>query len=739
VDSTSSPDVNPPSPASLWKQHRFWLAVMVVAFFTVSLYLGVCAYDDLATSNGTDAGIITQAVSSTATGHNLPFYEAYDCVVKSRCSFLTVHPGFVLYAAVPFYDLAPATTTLMALRAALVAGAAIPLYALTRRATGSPGKGLLAAGLFLVWAPSMIGDAFSTHLESLLPIELFTLVALWQVGRYRLALLAALLSFLTLEVYPLFTFLVGAFFLIPYVDRWLRRRWSGWRHRTGSDVGPNPRLARIGSGIREAWRVRELRYLLVLMVSSVVAYVLLALWLNVWGHQVFGIRAPVLPPGWAGWFSNNSSPGIHPLGVILTSHQTLSTAEYWLVLYALVGFLPLLSPRALVLSVPWIGWTFLTDSSRFATIGTQYSMIAMAPIFVGLAYGLVRVQLGRPEPTVAASSSVPPAAPAPPTTRRARWRRRLPSARYAWAGVLVVVIVGNGLLAPIDPVLPALGFNPPPPFETGYFNHPTVIDASYQWMQQLIATLPRNATIDVSEYILPLLANYPHAYYLSDRDQQNLSNLPFNLTGGPQYVLVSAAELVDLGMNFSRNVSNPAEYGLRAYVASTLLGPVLLYEKSYAGTAERFGPAAAPVPSSYGPSSGLRPGGKGVVAANSSSPSGIVIQSLNQTNRSGQVWTGAEEFLWPANYTVDVSVVLSGSNLTRHPTAHALRVEVDGFGALLANETYLASEFVPGAWTTLSINITVANPVPEVDVNGFLESDLFSLAVASVAFHPLAS
>jgi uncharacterized membrane protein len=119
--------------------------VFVIAFFVFSLYSGIVAYADLQTQNSIDTGIFTQALASTIHGHVAPYYESYDCMVKARCSFLLVHPGLVLYAAVPFYALVPSTLTLFALRAFCVATAAIPLYWLTRRITGSPWKGLLAA------------------------------------------------------------------------------------------------------------------------------------------------------------------------------------------------------------------------------------------------------------------------------------------------------------------------------------------------------------------------------------------------------------------------------------------------------------------------------------------------------------------------------------------------------------------------------------------------------------------
>ncbi len=132
----------------------------MLGFWAFALYSATVAYSNLQIPNAGDAGIITQAVASTAHGNAPAFYESYDCMVKGRCSLLLVHPGFVLYAAVPFYALDPSVTTLFALQAAAVGLAAVPLYVLTRRLTGSAAKGLLVSGVFLVWAPTFPAHAF---------------------------------------------------------------------------------------------------------------------------------------------------------------------------------------------------------------------------------------------------------------------------------------------------------------------------------------------------------------------------------------------------------------------------------------------------------------------------------------------------------------------------------------------------------------------------------------------------
>jgi uncharacterized membrane protein len=727
VATRPTPDSLPTPP--LWRRPRFWLIVMVVGFYAISLYAGVASYADLQTQNSTDAGIFTQAVASATFGHAPPFYESYDCVVKARCSFLIVHPGFVLYAALPVYALFPSTVTLMALRAALVAGAAIPLYWLTRQVTKSPWKGLLAAGLFLVWAPSFVGDAFSVHLESLLPIELFSLAALWVAGRYRLALGVAAVTFLTFEVFPLFTFVVGVFFLFPYIQRAVRSEWDRWRAPDPENRPSALFLSRGWRWTRETLRVREVRYCLVLMAASAVAYVILVLFMNIWGHQLLGVAAPPLPPGIRGIFWNNSSPpGQYPL-TILTTPQTITNAEYWLLLLALVGFIPLLVPRTLILYLPWMGWTFISDSYRFTTLGHQYSLIAAAPIFIGLAYGLTRVPLFEPPSTAPSAEE----SPSPGTPSRRPWSPGRSSQSVAWAGVLIVVIGANLLLAPINPILPSLGLVPGEPFEPNYFDHSLAISPSFVPLERLVGSIPSGAFVGASAAIFPLVANDPHAYVLLGAAHANLTHLPFDTVGAPQYVLLTPAALGMLGPSLEKNVSNATDWGLRAYVGSTVLGPALLYEKAYSGTAQLYGPPLPPINATYGPGTGLVAGPRGVVGSNASSPSGRVIESLDEVDRAGLVWKGPDVFFTPGEYVAEVHVAMSGQNLSMHPGAGVLRVQVSDFGGLAANESYPASDFQSGEWTDLTFNFTLSGPVPDVNVNGYLESDELSATVAWVS------
>ena len=710
----------------IWKHPLFWLALMVAGFFAVSLYAGIVAYDNLSTHNSGDAGLVTQAVSSTTFGQHAPFYESYDCMYKDRCSFMLVHPGFVLTLASPFYAVAPSTITLFALRSAFVALAAVPLYWLTRQVTQSQAKALLAAGLYLVWAPTLAGDAFSLHLESLLPVELLTLTALWQSGRYRWGLLAALAAFFTLEIAPVFVFLIGAFFLLPYAERWVRRRWQRLRARTKAAPSGEPTKTAWTAAVRAALQTREVRYTLFLMASSLVAFVVLFTFMNIWGYWVLGVPPHSIPAGVSGVFYDGSTGAAHSYTLVslLLSHETQYNLDYWLLLYGLLAFIPLLAPRALVISIPWIGWTFLTDSSRFTLIGHQYTLLAAGPLFIGLAYGLRRVPFGgtRPPASETAPSGTAPSGSADATTRRRRWRSRAVS--YTVVSILAVVVVANVLFSPIDPVLPDIGYSLPHGFASDYF-HNLTIWPGLSWAEQLVSSIPRGASIAAANVLMPLVANDPNAFDVEPNiqpfaDTQETANLPFNVSQGPDYVFLPLVFFDSLKLPFVQNLSDPNHYGLRGFVGTTAIGPLLLYELYYSGSAVRYGPPLSGLTASYWPDNGLAPGPIGREVTSDSAPTGEMIRSIPGINTTGEVWTGPGMFLAPGNYSLVVDASADGAGLHSDPQQPGLGLVVQGWGVTLLNDTFPASTFAPGKWINLTVNFSVSEPLPEVMVEGFL-------------------
>jgi uncharacterized membrane protein len=725
--------------SGFWRRPLLWLALMTVAFVAFTTYAGVVAYDNFQTHNASDVGIVTQAMASTTFGHHAPFYESFDCAIKDRCSFLLVHPGLVLYAAVPFYALAPTSVTLFALQAVAVGAGALPLYWLTRQVSKSAPVALFAAGLYLVWAPLFAETAFSLHLECLLPVELLGVAALWQAGRYRWGLLLALASFLSFEIAPVFVFLIGAFFLVPYLREPGPGRSGQGAPDSGSTHGRTWTLEHWRAQWRAAMGRAEVRYSVALMACALGATLVIYSFMNVWGSSLLGVRPTVVAPGAAGFFYNSSTTPIQSFGFIVSSGQTGTTLEYWLILFAFAGFLPWLAPRSFVLTGPWIAYSFLTDNSKFSSIGLHTTLVVIGPLFIGVAYGL-----GRLTSWWTATPSVPDSPGTAFSSRRDRALRGRgrPAPRGLKAGIgaaLMAVVVANVLFSPVNPILPDLGYHPGAPFIADYFDNSLTIQPGLAWTEELVAHIPENATIAATTSVFPVLANRPFAVVMEGNiwpwgDAASLARLPFNVTDGPQYVLTPASGLSSLPGYVKVNLSDPARYGLSGYVTSTAQGPLVLYEAGFSGAAAAFGPPLAPARAEWWPSQGLRAGPGGTVQTDTSAEYGEVIQSRSGANSSASVWTGPGGFLAPGAYSIRIVVWAGG--LGPNPETPVLKIVGAGFDTSSWNATFDRSDFTLGSWTNLTENLTLTNPVPAFELEGFVLQSTASIEIASEMIEP---
>ena len=157
---------------------------------------------------------------------------------------------------------------------------------------------------------------------------------------------------------------------------------------------------------------------LALMVGSLVAYIFLHEFVQ---YSGWFLDLPALPTSYHIGLNQ-------PIHAISFSLSTVTAAlqqklSYWLVLFATLGFIPFLAPRALVIIGPWFAFTFVGLGVGLHTLGNHYAFIAGAVLFVGFVYGLER--LHRWSRSWRAPAPVPVEEPGTPEDRGpTRWRKR---------------------------------------------------------------------------------------------------------------------------------------------------------------------------------------------------------------------------------------------------------------------------------------------------------------------------
>ena len=707
----------------------YWVVLALVAYaaiaFTFSwlraLNFGLTTWDD---------GIYQQALWSTA--HGRPFWETPDYETGGFSSLLQVHSVFLLYLVVPLYAAFPSPWTLLALQAAVVAIAAVPLYLLARDLTGSGHWGMLAALAYLVWTPTLGANLYDFHAEAFLPLEVFTVVLLWNRGRYAWGFVATAIACLTFELAPILLFFVGVLFLLPSSATWAHW-WALLR-------AGRPRARAFRQVLSEAVQKLASRRgmcCLGLLLATAAAYELLVLvrqdYLSAW----LGIGA--YPAHAFGYVAGTTPAGLQ-LSASYLAYSFGTKIESWLVFLALLGFVPLFAPRTLVLSIPWLVFSFFIGDANYVAFGYQYGFIVGSGLLVGFAFGLVpiahwvdgrRPADRRPAPRAEIEAWV--------ASVDARSSRRVRRRAIVLCGIAVVVAL-NLALSPTDPLLEnapygaaySFSFTPAPGFGA---------------VERLVTLLPANAEVLATTDLFPFVANDVNAYSFIYATNQN-PLLPFNVTSEPPYVLISWSQSYLLPTWIESTVYNPGVYGVLGIVWSTPDGAVVLFELHYHGPATSFDLPPSVVGTYYGgspPASGpysgaIYPGGSGSLETLPSSPGGAAVVAT--PGEEGLVGSGPGVDLPVGNYSIRVLVSAWAWDPATPPPGAEPVLTVDSnvwpqpdwfdrtytYGEL-ENGT---SEGGPGPWTTIEFNVTVVEPSLGFEVRGWSTSLGAIVAIGSV-------
>jgi uncharacterized membrane protein len=671
-----------------------WLWVAVGLYFVVSFSLSWLRAAELETTTW-DQGLYQQALWSTA--HGRTFYEAADLETGGYRSLLQVHTVLLLYLLVPLYNALPYQTTLFAVQSLVVAAASVPLYFLARDLTRSDRLALVAAVLFLAWTPTLSSTLYDFHAEAFLPIELFAVVLFWERERYLVGALVAGVAFATFELAPVLLAFVALFFLLPFR--------GPTRDGTASPDGEDG--AR-GSRFRTALSTPRVRASLFLLAASVAAYSLLVYYRVDWLQASLGTSTVLLPShGYVIGFT----PGGLDLSVANLSVGFEAKVTYWVVILALLGFVPLLAPRALLVTVPWFVFTLLSPTTTYVELGFQYGFVAGATLLVAFAYGLPRAR-ALAEAWTAHPPHAEPTEASPSGSRG--WLRRLDRNRGAMVAALVLLVGLNVALSPVNPVLQGQGPG------SGYLLSYSV-GAGYPSVEKLAGLIPGGASVVASDNLFPLVANDVNAYTLP-AVPGSLLVLPFTEDRLPQFVFLASDRTAAVPAWLAGELYSPGAYGVRAVAWTSPAGPVLLYEDGYTGPSSVYG-SAPPVsftdvggsltshPAGYIPSrpSGPTPGAEDVAA---SIPGAL-----------GMFFTGPWVGLSAGTYSATLLVSVEATPGDPAPAASepALWVGSGAFAQAPFFGATLAFASVSGpAWAPVSFTFTVAAPSIEFEVQGIV-------------------
>ncbi len=665
-----------------------WLGVAIVAYFAASLALSWQRAVELQTTTW-DLGLYQQALWSTAHGH--PFFETADVETGGYHSLLQVHTVFLLYLLVPLYAAVPSELTLFAVQSAVVAAAAIPLYLLSRDLTRSSWLGLFAAVLFLAWTPTLSSNLYDFHPEAFLPLELFATVLFWERGRYLAGFAAATVGCLTFELAPVLLAFVGLFFLLPSGATLGRWTTSARTRRLRSQLGSDLRAAAANPRIQAS---------LALVLVSVGAYLLLLdLRTTVLLSALGTTPLPAAPTGYV----IGATPSALGLSVSYLGIGFFPKVTYWLLLLALLGFVPLLAPRALVLSLPWFVFTMFGANTNYVTLGFQYGFIAATGLLVAFCYGLPRARRVWQRLNVVPARDPARAVAAGLPRRRTR---RLAHGLVIGATVLLAV---NLALSPANPWMQNRGLGAA--YRIAYGG-----GGGFAEVVALVGLIPAGAVVIASDNLFPLVANDLHAYSFF-WTQNNLLALPFSPTDLPSYVLVAQNRTAAVPSWLAGVLYNSSAFGVRGVAWSSPAGTVLLFEAGYEGPLATFGTP---------PSAGFTSNGAALVNSEAGIPATYGNASMNSAAASapGVVgtflqgpWVSLSAGAYQVTLVVGAELAPGAGPVPENATAAWFGAE--GF----AQAQYFGATFTAGALEvpggiTVSYEVELLGPTIEFEVQG---------------------
>jgi len=465
-----------------------------------------------------DLGIMQQALYSTDFGGKWFYYTPELFTKNPSGSFFGVHFSLLMFPLAGFYRIFPSGPALLCLQAIVVASAALPLHRVLR-ALALPAPNVFAL-VYLVSPLTVLSTLYDFHLEAFLPLGVFLLI-LGLVRRHVLLTVAATLFLFTIYEY-------GALLAICCV-----LFYGLLEYRTVLHVLAHPRAT---DSRTRTWGLL-LTSIIVASIGFYVAAFQVINWVNPTTATLNGAYGPTQLT-----FS---------ISQILSVNWGLKLLYFGLAL-AVLAFLPLFDPRALVLVAPFAIPAFFGHPAYYL-YGYQYGFLVIPGYVIAAAMGFRRVE---------------------PRLRRLRRLRVLP--RLVRPGMVA------GSVTSIVVVVAIASIGSPPVWAgTGAVMHlPTAWNSAEY---KLVELIPAGASVLVDDNAFPWVANNLHAYVIplepNPAPISFYSSMASTLAVDPQYILLNTVQfgLFPFFQNFSGYIHT--NYGVLAEDA----GNVLL-ERNYSGS-----------------------------------------------------------------------------------------------------------------------------------------------------------
>lgn len=695
------------------------LAAVIALYAAAVAALSYLHYEDFQTFNW-DLGIAMQSMWSTAHGGLM--FNTGGLITLGYRSYLAVNSAFIGLPLALVYGIFPDALTLFLIQSIAFSLSAVPLFLIIRFHAGSRSAALPLVLLYLSSFAVLSGLFYDFHWEAFIPLEYFSFYYLLARRRILLSLIPFAAGSLTLQLFPP---LAGAVILLLV-----------WNTLSGRRTGD------------------ERRWMLALALYAVAAA---GAFIALEAAQSLIASSP-LTSGSTLHYISTGKFGSTPFQLF----PGLSLV-YWLLLLSSAGFLPLLSPRHLLLSLPWFVESVFLFSRYSSFFGNQYSLIAFPPLFIAAAAGIGRIRdRSLPRrlllvPACAAAVSIfiavtgvvrslldpeelwqlliiavlsplalfilcysslfPVRYSIQGSTLLSRMKgRRAVHAKTLLTALIVSLLLFNMVMGPLNPE--NYGATRFPGYSVSIHLNP-----SAAYLHDLTSLVSGRPTMLVSNNLMPYVANDPNAYsLLSPYSKIKPPYFPFTPASLPEFVFTDSCEAGIMPSFILGDLFNSTVYGLRAYIFNPgFPGTIYLFQLGYGAQPVSY--VSVPPPSSYYFSyRNLSTGPSGRVVADRTSMFGRVIESVNGRAlqpgnvNNASIWYGPYITLLPGEYRVTFS--LSGQGAT--PGA-LLYMDGSSYGLPYYYSSDVNATAVSGSgWSEISFTMNISLPFLMNEFRGYL-------------------
>jgi uncharacterized membrane protein len=412
-----------------------FLVVLATWIFGIGA-LAILRYHTFRT-NAFDLGIFNQAFTTALQGKL--FYETPDLQVIPSGSFLGTHFNLLMFILLPLYVLVPRPETLLAIQTIFLGLGAVPVWLISDRLLRNRRLSLGVSAAYLLNPAILSLSLYDFHLEAFLPFLLGMLFYSFLEKHWRRYFLFLGLAFVSFEFAAV---LVGAISLSHLIQRMRLQPRSQDRAWVPLSFG------------------LERTELVVLLTTILLAPLVLFITLTASSY-------------FSGTSANAASitSGFLNLGGYSDPHLELRV-QFWLILFGVLLFLPVLAPRNLVMVLPWFAMTLLPGPIPWFLIGYQYGGAFAAPFLIWCAIlGLRRIS-----PALAVKRALP------------------------------IVLIASFFLSPINPIMQGnLG-------GIAYEQGLPIPTAHDQILWRAVQLVPHGASILAQNNLFPPVSDRSNAY-----------------------------------------------------------------------------------------------------------------------------------------------------------------------------------------------------------------------------------